>query len=517
MPVLQTSREFKVFLTNPAPAAERIDFSFITPRALPVLAAVTPQNGYVKGLRLVDQAVEEFPWDELEAGDILGISIHTFNAIHGYALAKKAKQKGATVIFGGPHTSIFPDETLRYGDCAVTGDAELTWPQVLDDYAAGKLEQTYRGGQVDPDYFTPARWDLMKVDRYLVGSVQTVRGCPKQCSFCSVWIQDGQTPRLRTNDGIIQEVQELYRAGFRLVMFSDDNFYPYSRQDIANARNAEQRKGLEAGLEQRFDLLRRLEKEVPNDMFFCTQITMEVADDPEYLSAMKKAGVVGALIGIETVTEEGLKATNKTFNSTGDLLAEKLETVRTQGFPYIMGAFIFGIETDTRSSLDYTIQFARDCGLTLAQFIPLTPLPGTVDFHMMKRGRKALKLIKKDYDYWLDPQHPRILYHHPNLSEKQLLGKVEAAWRKFYSISSIVTRSKRLGMFKDMRKFLTYLVVCRGLLTRYTRYGLSADSAVKGTKRKLATLLGRSALALMKRPAMAPEPAVAPAPAASGD
>ena len=196
-------------------------------------------------------------------------------------------------------------------------------------------------------------------------------------------------------------------------MFSDDNFYPYSRQDIANARNAEQRKGLEAGLEQRFDLLRRLEKEVPNDIFFCTQITMEVADDPEYLSAMKKAGVAGALIGIETVTEEGLKATNKTFNSTGDLLAEKLETVRTQGFPYIMGAFIFGIETDTLDSLDYTMQFARDCGLTLAQFIPLTPLPGTVDFHMMKRGRKALKLIKKDYDYWLDPQHPRILYHHP--------------------------------------------------------------------------------------------------------
>ena len=108
MPTSQTSREFKVFLTNPAPAAERIDFSFITPRALPVLAAVTPRNGYVKGLRLVDQAVEEFPWDELESGDVLGISIHTFNAIHGYALAKKAKEKGATVIFGGPHTSIFP-------------------------------------------------------------------------------------------------------------------------------------------------------------------------------------------------------------------------------------------------------------------------------------------------------------------------------------------------------------------------------------------------------------------------
>ena len=227
---------------------------------------------------------------------------------------------------------------------------------------------------------------------------------------------------------------------------------------------------------------------------------------------MRKAHVQGALIGIETVTPEGLKATNKTFNFTGDLLAQKLEQVRTQGFPYIMGAFIFGISSDTEKSLDYTIDFARDCGIAMAQFIPLTPLPGTVDFHMMRRGRAPLKMVKDDYDYWLDPDHPRILYHHPNLSEEKLLEKVEAAWSNFYSIASVLKRSKRFGLLGDWRRFLAYFVVCRGLLTRYKRYGLSADSAVRGTKRKLATLLGQAAMKLMKRPAM---PAIEVEPAAS--
>ncbi len=509
MPGLRTNDGYQIFLVNPAPAAERIDFAFITPRALPVMAAVTPEDAGHSRLRLVDQAVEEFPLDELEAGDLVGISIHTFNSIHGYALARKAKEKGATVVFGGPHSSIFPEETLRHGDAVVSGDGELIWSQLLDDYREGKLRQIYRGGRVDAEAFAPARWDLMHLNRYLLASIQTVRGCPKQCSFCSVWVQDGRVPRVRSTDAIMQEVHYLYRAGFRLVMFADDNFYPYSREDIAKARDAEHKRHLEAGLEQRFELLSRLAEEVPKDMFFCTQITMEVADDPEYMAAMKKAHMGGALIGIETVTREGLIATRKTFNSTGDELARKLEKIRTEGFPYIMGAFIFGIETDTQASLDYTIRFARDCGIALGQFIPMTPLPGTVDFHMMRRGQKTMKLIKEDYDYWLDPQHPRILYHHPNLSEEQLLAKVESAWSEFYSMSAVLKRSKRFGFLADWRRFLAYFVVCRGLLTRYKRYGLSADSAVRGTKRKLATLLGRAALSLMKRPAILSAPPLA--------
>ena len=108
-------------------------------------------------------------------------------------------------------------------------------------------------------------------------------------------------------------------------------------------------------------------------------------------------------------------------------------------------------------------------------------------------------MIKENYDYWLDPEHPRILYHHPNLTEQELLGKVESAWWSFYSFPAVLQRSKHFGLFSDWRRLLAYSVVCRGLLTRYKRYGLCA---VKGTRRKLATL-GRAALKLMKRPRIA--------------
>ena len=395
----------------------------------------------------------------------------------------------------------FPREARSRGDAVVTGDAEIIWSQLLQDYSMGALQPLYpwrahrpgclHAGPLGSAEGGAATWSL-PFKRFAVA--------PSSVPFARYGCRTGRPPRLRTNDAIVEEAQYLYRAGFRFVMFADDNFYPYTREDIANARDDQARRELQAGLDQRFDLLRRLEKEVPKDLYFFTQITMEVADDSEYLAAMRKAGVMGALIGIETVTEEGLKATNKGFNSTGQELLDKLEKIRTEGFRYIMGAFIFGIESDTEQSLEYTINFALECDLTLAQFIPMTPLPGTVDFHQMRRGKSALKLIREDYDYWLDPLHPRILYHHPNLSEERLLANVERAWSKFYSLSSTWARSSRFGHFGDLRKFLAYMVNCRGMLSRYKRYGLSADSAVKGTKRRLATLLGRSALALLKRP-----------------
>lgn len=105
------------------------------------------------------------------------------------------------------------------------------------------------------------------------------------------------------------------------MMFADDNFYPYTRADILNAPSAEAKRRLERGQADRLDLLERLAADVPEDMFFCTQITMEVADDPEFLAAMKRARIVGALIGIETITEAGLQATRKLFNTTGTALA----------------------------------------------------------------------------------------------------------------------------------------------------------------------------------------------------
>jgi len=508
----QTVRSFTLFIVNPAPDAERIGFSVSTPRALPVLAAVTPDEEYIREIRLVDQAIEEFPFHDVQEGDLVGLSVHTANIVYAYEMAAELKKRGAGVVFGGPHASIFPEEVLEHGDAAVTGDAEVVWAKLLDDYAHGNLQELYKGGRVDPASFTPARWDLMNLEPYLMASVQTVRGCPKQCSFCSVWVQDGRVPRVRTNDAILQELKYLYAAGFRVVLFADDNFYPYTLEDIKNARNEEAAAELQAGYDSRLDLLRRLADEIPSDMKFCTQITMEVAENPEYLAAMRKAGIVGVLIGIEAVTPEGLKAANKEWNSVGEELVERLNTIRNEGPQFILGSLIFGLETDTPESLEYTKVFARDCGMALAQFVPMVPFPGTVDFALMRRGQKELQLKDVNYDYWLDPDHPRILYNHPNFeSDDELLKKVDEAWEDFYSPSAIMKRSRGFG-YKGWKAHAAYFALNRGLFTRYRRHGLSQDSAVRGNKkRRMAKLLGKLTLRLLKakpsddRHALAPQ------------
>ena len=122
----------------------------------------------------------------------------------------------------------------------VRGDGDLVWAEVLRDCAAEKPRRIYEGGRVEADEFKAARWDLMPDNAYMWASVQTVRGCAKHCSFCSVWRTDGQQPRQRASDTVIEEIVELRRQGFRFIALADDNFYPVSLTDIATGRAAEQ-------------------------------------------------------------------------------------------------------------------------------------------------------------------------------------------------------------------------------------------------------------------------------------
>jgi radical SAM superfamily enzyme YgiQ (UPF0313 family) len=325
-----------VHLVNPSHLSFGV--GVITPRWLFVLGAATPAE--YGPPRIVDETLETLDLGTVAAGDIVGIGIHTGNALRGYEIGTAVRARGATVVFGGIHATLYPDEALERGGAhaVVRGDGDVVWPLVIDDAVRGRLTARYEGGRVEADQFVTARWDLLPEGRYMWGSVQTVRGCPKHCSFCSVWRTDGQKPRQRGVDSVVSEIVELRRRGVRFVALADDNFYPVALADLAMA----ERQGNAARLDQlrelraeRFELMARL-AELPSDMVFFTQITMEAAEDEAFLDAMRRANIKGALVGVEAVTPEGLKDVYKDFNQVGDALVERLQKFRAHGV-YVRG------------------------------------------------------------------------------------------------------------------------------------------------------------------------------------
>jgi radical SAM superfamily enzyme YgiQ (UPF0313 family) len=467
----------RIHLINPS------DVSFgtavITPRWQYVLAAATPARHGTP--LLVDETLEPTDEASIQAGDVVGIGIHTGNALRGYRIGQAARARGAFVVFGGIHATLFPDEVRAHGGAhaVVTGDGDLVWPSVLDDCDDGNPQPLYAGGRVDGDSFYPARWDLLPRDRYMWASVQTVRGCPKHCSFCSVWRTDGQKPRQRDVSLVVREIVQLRRQGLRFIVLADDNFYPVTLADLAAAdRRADktQYAALNRIREERFELMARLER-LPDDLVFYTQITMEAAEDPSFLAAMRRAHIRGALVGVESVTPEGLKAVFKNFNEAGEGLVNRLQAFR-QADVHVLGSFIFGLPTDTPATFAATADLAQRAGISFAQFVMLQPLPGTVDFDRWEREAKDVATIDGVplTRYWLIPadRRPRVYSPHPVMTADELRARTQEVWDGFYTLDRVWQRSRFL---KSLRARLAFVLISKLYRQMYANTGIATDSA----------------------------------------
>jgi hypothetical protein len=229
----------RVHLVNPSDTSFGI--GVITPRWLYVLAAATPAT-YDDPI-VTDETLEQIQPELIQPGDTVGIGIHAGNALRGMEIGRVARQRGAWVVYGGIHATLYPGEAFELGGAhvVVKGDGDVVWAKVIADLAQGNVEAgapqpMYDGGRISGEQFLPASWDLAPRDRYMWASVQTVRGCPKHCSFCSVWRTDGQKPRQRSSDVVIEEIVQLRHLGFRFIALADDNFYPVTLTDIQLAR-----------------------------------------------------------------------------------------------------------------------------------------------------------------------------------------------------------------------------------------------------------------------------------------
>jgi radical SAM superfamily enzyme YgiQ (UPF0313 family) len=483
-----------VYIVNPSHLSFGV--GVITPRWLFVLAGATPEKHGRP--QIVDETLEPFDIDGVQAGDIVGIGIHTGNALRGYEIGKQASARGAIVVFGGIHATLYPDEARQLGDAdaVVRGDGDIIWPVVLDHAVQGTLQRTYEGGRVDAEHFVPARWELLPHGRYMWGSVQTVRGCPKHCSFCSVWRTDGQKPRQRRIDSVVDEIVELRRRGLRFVALADDNFYPVTLTDLAmaerqkNVARIEQLKALRA---ERFELMARL-AQLPSDMVFFTQITMEAAEDADFLDAMRKANIKGALVGVEAVTPEGLKDVYKGFNDSGEALVERLRKFRQHGV-HVLGSFIFGLPSDRAATFEATADVAERAGLTFAQFVMLTPYPGTVDFEAWEKklGSDAAQVggipITR---HWLIPQalRPKVYAPHPVMTPDEIRQRTQAVWDRFYSLPRIWERS---SCVRSLRARLAFVLMSKLYRQMYANTGIATDSARVSRANRWARLIAKPA------------------------
>jgi len=489
----------KIHLINPSNVS--FGTAVITPRWLYVLAAATPRS--YGDPNLVDETLELLDPMQIQSGDVVGISIHTGNALRGYELGQMARERGAWVVYGGIHATLYPEEARDVGGAhaVVKGDGDVVWATVLEDCAKSIPKAVYAAGQIEADTFKPARWDLLPANKYMWASVQTVRGCPKHCSFCSVWRTDGQRPRQRSSDAVIDEIVQLRRRGFRFIALADDNFYPVTLTDIKlaeNQNNAMRVQELKSLREERFELMARLAL-LPSDTVFFTQITMEAAEDPEFLEAMNAAHIKGALVGVEAVTPQGLKDVFKDFNFAGESLVHRLQTFRRHDI-HVLGSFIFGLPSDRAQTFDATAAVADQAELTFAQFVMLTPFPGTIDFAKWEKSMEGDTTRIAGHPltrHWLIPHslRPKVFNAHEAMTDKELRDRTQAVWDRFYSVKLIW---KRAQCVKSLKARLAFLLISKLYRRMYADTGIAADSARQARSAQWARWIARSCQRLFR-------------------
>ncbi len=334
------------------------------PLALGVLATLTPKDIEII---LIDEKFENY--DEaikkIQNVDIVGITGFTTNITRGYEIAKKTKENGIPVIMGGVHVSFMPEEALKYCDSVVIGEAEGLWEQVLADAEQGSLKKTYvHNGNIEDIKPRAARRDIFDKYDYAIGGLQTARGCPMNCDFCSVTAYNGFKYRKRDIDDVINELKQIKQ---KEILVFDDNII---------GRTKEQK-------EHSLNLFKRIVKEKINKLWVC-QSSLNVAEDEELLKWMYKSGCRIMLVGIESVDKDNLRAMNKAYNlSAYERYAELINRIHKNGMALI-GSFIIGYPNDGMHTVKAISDFINDFKIDVFVISHLTPLPGPGFFKKCK-------------------------------------------------------------------------------------------------------------------------------------
>jgi radical SAM superfamily enzyme YgiQ (UPF0313 family) len=400
------------------------------PLSLMVLAGLTPPEWEIS---ILDENLGVPDYPAMPRPDIIGITAFTSQANRAYEVAAYFRRLDVPVVMGGIHATMCVDEVIERVDTVVTGEAEGIWPQVLEDARHGILKRRYDGGLAEINDVPLARHDLL-VTGYAFGAIQTTRGCPLNCSFCSVTAFNGAHYRQRPIPDVVREFQ-LVREKYVLVV--DDNLIGTRPEHIARAK----------------DLFRALaQANVQKE--WIAQATINFADDEELLTLAAKAGCRGVFIGFESPAPEGLRELGKKFNLLKD--RDFRASVRRIQRHHILvaGSFIIGLDIDEPGIGKRIAKVASQYGVDNLNVLFLTPLPGTRLWDQMKsEGRIALDAFPEDWKYYT-LTFPVARYKH--LSLDGIIQEMISCNRSFYSLPGILRRVGR--SFWQSRKAVISLV-----------------------------------------------------------
>jgi radical SAM superfamily enzyme YgiQ (UPF0313 family) len=384
------------------------------PLSLMVLAGLTPPEWEIS---LIDENLGVPDYTIMPRPDLVGITAFTSQANRGYEVAAYFRSLHVPVVMGGIHATMCVEEVMERVDSVVTGEAESIWRQVLEDARQGSLKRRYDGGLAEIEDVPLARHDLLN-SGYAFGAIQTTRGCPLNCTFCSVTAFNGARYRLRPIPDIVREFQ-LIRE--KRVLVVDDNLIGTRPEHIARAK----------------DLFRAVaQANVRKE--WVAQATINFADDEELLSLAAQAGCRGVFIGFESFSPDGLREIGKKFNLLKDRdFRTSVQRIQRNRI-LVVGSFIIGLDIDEPGIGKRIAEVASRYGVDNLNTLFLTPLPGTRLWDQMKsEDRILLNRFPEDWKYYT-LTFPVARYRHLSLAD--VIQEMITCNRGFYSMLRILHR-----------------------------------------------------------------------------